>query len=181
MRRFALPVLLLAAGCASQPVAPAAPAFVPLSVATAGYIRLSEGPCFGTCPVYELTLYPEGQYVLMGERFTEGPNRSDNKPSEDSFELAKAILTTARFEDLPEDITMGNPDACPNPATDHPTAEITIGDARGYYRTVTYYQGCFHDVAESMLRQLRGVMRIADLVQAAEPGGEADASEPVAD
>lgn len=169
MRRFALPVLFLAAGCASD-APPPPPAFVPLSVETADYIRLAEGPCFGACPVYELTLYPEGQYVLMGERFTESADRADNKPSEESFELAQAILTAAGFEDLPDDITMDNPEACPNPATDLPTAEITIGDARGYYRTVTYYQGCFHAVAELMLRQLRSVMRISDLVRAAEPG-----------
>jgi len=166
--------VLLATGCASAPEAPQAPAFVPLSVETAGYIRLSEGACFGNCPVYELTLYPTGQYVLMSQRFTEGENRSDNKPSESSFEEAKAILAAAGFEDLPDDITMDNPEACPMPATDHATAEITIGNAAGYYRTVRYYQGCFHDTAETMLRQLRSVMRVADLVRAAEPQDESD-------
>lgn len=170
MRRAAvLPLMLCLAACASAPTAPAAPAYVPLSVATADYIWLEEGPCFGSCPVYRMTLYPEGQYVLMGERFTEGENRSDNKPSEDSFELAKAILTAFGFDEMEEDLTAGNPEACPNPATDFPTAMITIGDAEGYYRTVTYYQGCFLDLPENMLRQLRATMRIADLVQAAEP------------
>lgn len=165
MRALALCLPLFAAACASEPQAPA---WQPLSVATADYVRLGEGPCFGNCPVYELTLYTGGQYVLMGERFTEGETRNDNKPAEDSFDRAKDILLAAGFDELPEDITPANPEACPNPATDHPRAEITIGRADGYYRTVRYDQGCFHDVAETMLRQLRAVMRVADLVQAAE-------------
>ena len=166
--RYALPVLLVLAGCAAAraPEAPA-PVWEPLSVATADYVRLSEGPCFGACPVYELTLYEGGQYVLMGQRFTEGPRTG---PGETALEEARAILTLAGFDDLPDDITMDNPDACPNPATDLATAEITIGDADGYYRTVRYYQGCFHSVAESMLRQLRDVLRVNQLVRAAAPG-----------
>lgn len=166
-RRLALPLLVLA-GCAAQsaPQAPA-PAWEPLSVATADYVRLAEGPCFGACPVYELTLYEGGQFVLMGQRFVEG---AEARPGEASLEEAKAILLSARFDELPDDITMDNPEECPNPATDLATAEITIGDAEGYYRTVRYYQGCFHSVAESMLRQLRSVMLVSELVRAAAPG-----------
>lgn len=168
---FCLP--LLAAACASAPQAE----WQPLSVENANYIRLSEGPCFGFCPVYELTLYPTGQYVLMAGAFTEpGEARTENKPSEDSFERAKAALTAAGFMDLPEDITSNNPAACPNAPTDHATAEITVGRDDGFYRTVRYYLGCQHDVAETLLRQLRSVMRVSDLVRAAEPGDGAGPS-----
>ncbi len=154
---------LFAAACAS---APDVPEYVPLSVETADYIRLGEGPCFGACPVYELTLYHGGQYVLMAGRFTEGDERSVNRPADDSFEAAQAILTEYGFADLPEDISPGNEEACPHPATDLPTADITIGNADGYYRTVHYYQGCFDETASAMLAGLREVMRIADLVSA---------------
>lgn len=170
MRRLPAPpavcLAVLAAACAS---APEAPAYVPLSVETADYVRLSEGPCFGFCPVYELTLYPGGQYVLMAGRFTEGDERSVNKPADDSFQRAQEALAAAGFMELPEDITPANPEACPNPATDLATAEITVGNEAGYYRRVVYDQGCFHDGADTLLRQLRDIMRIDDLVSAAPP------------
>lgn len=172
MRFFAPFVLLLAAACASAPQPPAPPAYVPLSVETAEYIRLAEGPCFGFCPVYELTLYPGGQYVLMAGRFTEGDERADNKPADDAFERAQQALLDGGFADLPENITPDNPDACPNVATDLPTSEITIGNADGYYRTVTYYQGCFVDEVGALLEELRAIMRIADLVQASPPSAD---------
>ncbi len=160
---------LLLAACASNPAPyPDYPVFIPLSVETADYIRLAEGPCAGACPVYELTLHSEGQYVLFGSRFTEGADRSDNRPAEDSLERAKDILLRAGFDDMPEDITPENPDLCPGPETGRATAEIMIGREDGYYRIVRYDQGCFHDMAETMLRQLRATMRIADLVRPAD-------------
>lgn len=173
----ALGAACVLAGCASAPAqrsaAPSAPAFEPLSVANADYVWLEEGPCFGSCPVYRMTLYPDGQYVLMGERFTEGEGRSDNKPSEDSFDRAKEALSAANFMELPEDITTNNPEACPNAPTDHATVEITVGRNDGFYRTMRYYLGCQHDVAETLLRQLRTIMRVSDLVRAAGPADAA--------
>lgn len=133
-------------------------------------ITLEEGPCFGTCPIYTLTIYPTEFYELDAGQFTINQGMSTGTLPAGSWAAARAALTTADFNNLPTDVTPGNPVDCGNQvATDLPTARISETTIAGT-RTVNYYPGCFAAPAKPALDQLvadlRSAMQVTGLVVA---------------
>lgn len=132
----------------------------PGPVADAG-ISLSETPCFGTCPEYTLTLYPNEFYQLDSGRFTKNPGDSTGTLPAGSFAAANDALRAAGFASLPTDITPNNPTACGSTvASDLPRAivsETTIAGAR----SVEYYPGCFDAPNKATLDTLVAALRTA--------------------
>jgi len=66
--------------------------------------RYEQGPCFGRCPVYKLSLYQNGLVVYEGERFTNRPGtwekllgRDETKRILDSFALVDMSRFPASF------------------------------------------------------------------------------------
>lgn len=132
-------------------------------------IRLSETPCFGSCPEYTITVYPNEFYELDSGRFTKNPgqNSTGTLPA-GSFAAANTALQAANFNSLPTDVTQGSP-ACGNQvATDLPTAIIAETTIAGT-RTVTYYPGCMQApdkaVLDNLVAGLRTAFRIDSLVR----------------
>ena len=133
-----------------------------------GSVTLAGGACFGTCPIYDMTLNAGGAYSLNGVRFTRTVGVTTGTLPPGRFAQALAALTTAGFASLPTDITPGNPAACGGPvATDLPPATVTA-NAGGVMKTVTYYPGCFgspHKAAmDQLIDDLRAAMNYSTLV-----------------
>lgn len=124
-------------------------------------ITLDEGPCFGTCPIYTMTVYPNEFYQLTSGQFTINPGQqSTGTLPAGSFAAANAALQAANFTALPTNITPGNP-ACGNQTvTDLPTAKISETTIAGT-RTVEYYPGCFNAPDKPALDQLVASLRTA--------------------
>lgn len=123
-------------------------------------ISLGETVCFGTCPEYTITAYPNEFYQLNAGQFTNNPGQSTGTLLVGSFAVANAALQAANFNSLPTDITQGSP-ACGNQvATDLPTATISETTIAGT-RTVTYYPGCFQAPDKAALDQLVADLRTA--------------------
>ncbi len=127
-------------------------------------ISLGQTVCFGTCPEYTITVYPNEFYELNAGQFTTNPGLSTGVLPSGSFAAANSALQSANFNSLPTDITQGSA-ACGNQiATDLPTATISETTIAGT-RTVVYYPGCFAAVDKPALDQLVAELRAAFKVE----------------
>jgi hypothetical protein len=124
-------------------------------------ISLSEGPCLGPCPVYDMTLHPNGAYVLNSVRFVKGQGVSEGSLGRGKFAQAEEILEKAGFWSLKPVQTM---ETTPNCHTDAPTAKITWRTEAGKEKTVTYNAGCGIAKMQQLVMDLRGVLGFERLV-----------------
>jgi hypothetical protein len=66
-------------------------------------ITLRRGPCFGFCPIYQVTLHADGRATWIGDRFVEkvGPYEGEIDPN-DFLRLASFVTRAGFFEWAPE-------------------------------------------------------------------------------
>lgn len=124
-------------------------------------ISLSEGPCLGPCPVYDMTLHPDGAYVLNSVRFVKGQGVTEGNLGRGKFARAEEILENAGFWTLRTEQTMETMSNC---QTDAPTAKITWRNEAGKEKTVTYNAGCGIPKMRSLVADLRDVLGFERLV-----------------
>lgn len=100
-------------------------------------IAVSVGPCFGFCPVYQVSIAPGGAVAFVGERHTEviGERKA----------AAGAATYTAVARDLalfrPADGTTARVE-CEAAITDTSSTTITWTDAAGRQTVATHQRGC---------------------------------------
>lgn len=147
MRAWAIMAMAMAGvavlgGCATARDAGPAP--------VADTISFSAGACFGACPIYKLTVEPNGSGVLYPQKFTSVPGETrftvtpqQYRKLRDLFALFRPVTGTEKR------IEPGK--ACVRMATDMPgyTVEWT---RRGRKDTKLYYYGGCHDVQYTRLR-----------------------------
>jgi hypothetical protein len=124
-------------------------------------IVLSEGACLGTCPIYDMTLHPGGEYVLNGDRFVKTTGVSEGDLGKPTWTKAVGILEDAGFWTLKP---MQTASTMPNCHTDAPTAKVTWRTEEGKEKTVVYNAGCGVDKMQELIRSLRGALHFQDLV-----------------
>lgn len=124
-------------------------------------ITLSEGPCFGTCPIYDMTLKPNGDYILNAERFVKAEGVREGNMGGQAYMDAEEALRNAGFWSIEPEQTM---DTLHNCHTDAPTTKITWRDAEGKEKTVTYNAGCGVQKMNDLIRSLRAAMKFEELV-----------------
>lgn len=156
-------VVLLVTGCDKEvPHKPTSPGPIPDTG-----ISLAEGACFGTCPIYSITVYPNEFYQLNSEEFTANPGNTTGVLPNGSFAAANTALQTANFNNLPTDVTQGSPACGDQIATDLPPAKISETTIAGT-RTVNYYPGCLNapdkPALDTLVSSLRSAFNIATLV-----------------
>lgn len=122
---------------------------------------LKEGPCEGTCPIYDLTLHPDGSYMLNAEKFVKLQGFSEGNVGEDSWALAEAVLEEVKFWTLKETQTA---DTLPNCQPGAPTVTITYRNQEGREKTLTYDAGCGVPKVRALVTSLRGAMGFDTLV-----------------
>lgn len=124
-------------------------------------ISLEEGPCLGTCPVYGMTLHPNGAYILNGERFVNTSGVSEGRLGKKAWTQAETILTDANFWSLKAVQTMETMEGC---HTDAPTVKVMWRTVEGKEKTVTYNAGCGVHEMQDLVSKLREAMGFGDLV-----------------
>lgn len=97
-------------------------------------ILLERTMCFGTCPVYTLTIYADGKVEFSGEKFVNAVGQHVKKISQ---EKVASILTEADSINFFE--LNGTYDCFDS--TDSPTAKITI-TKEGKTKQIVHYHGC---------------------------------------
>lgn len=153
MRAFLLTTALFAlAACAT-------------SQSSTDRIEISEGACFGPCPIYELTVSPDDRYILNGQRYTRINGVSEGELASGTYDLMIDLLDRADFSDLPPDVTFRNPEICPGPElADMPTLIVTRTTRRGSH-TVEWYQGCGNATLRDLRDGLRDAFGYEDIVR----------------
>ena len=124
-------------------------------------IVLSEGECAQTCPVYDMTLKPDGSYLLNGVRFVKTPGVSDGGLGTSAWSSAEKALTDAGFWILEPNQTSSTNLQC-LPGT--PTATVTWRTAEGRQKTLNYRAGCGGPEGRALIPALRAAMQFDSLV-----------------
>ena len=147
----------LAAACA-RPATPAPSAARPSGAAgqatadSAVRITLERGPCFGTCPVYSVTLDGSGAVLFEGRRFVADTGLSTGRVPPARIDSLVAALTAGGYFDFADRYTAGEP-GCERYATDLPSV-ITEVRAGGRTKRVEHDHGCME--APQALTALEG-------------------------
>jgi hypothetical protein len=115
-------------------------------------ISYETGPCFGACPVFKVSVSPDGSGTFEGRRHTAvtGERRFRITPAQ--YRAFAAHLAPLR----PAEGTVRlSGEACRQIATDMPSAEVTwfsqIGNSQGYY----FYYGCDMEKNQAIAERLR--------------------------
>jgi hypothetical protein len=140
----------LAEGSGS-PIAPAA-----------GSVSLERGPCFGTCPVYKVTIDRSGAVRFEGRRFVADTGVSTGTAPSASVDSLFAELQASGYFGFADSYRMSQP-GCERYATDLPTVitEVRLGDLT---KRVEHDRGCADappalSVLESRIDEVAGVGR----------------------
>ena len=150
MKRRAI-ALLLTLACSPKPEPSASAA--PESPA----VTLERTPCFGTCPVYVVAIYPSGAVRFSGKHHV-----AQMGEAMDTIPVARVDSLIERLEaggyfGFADAYLMDEP-ACGRYATDSPTL-ITSVNAGGKSKTIRHDYGC-----EAAPAELRGLEQLIDSV-----------------
>ncbi len=124
-------------------------------------IVLSEGACEATCPVYAMTLRPDGSYLLHAERFVRDPGVHRGELGAAAWTKAEAALEEASFwTQAPEQTSSTLPSCQPDP----PVVSITWRTAEGRQKTLNYRVGCGDAAIRAAVVDLRAAMSFQTLI-----------------
>ncbi|TNE60810.1 MAG: hypothetical protein EP335_17375 [Alphaproteobacteria bacterium] len=131
---------LLLAACGSGSTAQSGDLATPPAHDPTGmdYIALKKGPCFGACPVFDITLRGDGRVEFYGRRFTKVSGQKLDQQSTGRFLEALDILEERGFGALQGDYTG---QTCTVMASDHPTITIEVNSG-DWKKTVVWNTGC---------------------------------------
>jgi len=119
---------------------------------------VDQGPCFGFCPVYAITVEADNSFSLDNRRHTREEGLVAGRLDAGAFDTIADAAARVNFRDLPEDMTFNNPEACTGPQmSDMPYFEFTGVYADGTEKTVRWYQGCNYPG----MREFMGAVREA--------------------
>jgi hypothetical protein len=147
---------LALAGCARSEGGPRP---IPIE---ADSITYETGPCFGACPVYSVTVRPDGSGVFTGKRFTAVTGERRFKLTAGQYAAFAARLAPYRPESGERRITPGEKE-CGQAATDLPGVDITWTRAIGDSQKLYYYFGCGMSGDRTMAEALGGAVETLPL------------------
>jgi hypothetical protein len=160
--RTRIPLGIVVAGMIAALTAACSPAEQGVIKAQTGepVIVLTEGECEATCPVYAMTLRPDGSYLLHAERFVKDPGVHEGTLDAAAWTAAEEALEEASFwTQAPEQTTSTLPSCQSGP----PVVSITWRTAEGRQKTVNYRVGCGDAAIRQVVGQLRAAMSFDDL------------------
>lgn len=120
-----LVLMSLGASAAEPPATPAGPDVV---------IRLERGPCFGSCPVYSVTVLGDGSVTFIGKRFVASPGVHKAQLEEADYRRLVDAVDELGILKLDGDYSVH--------VTDMPTAFVTVVMPAGAMRIRHYGSGC---------------------------------------
>lgn len=153
---LAMGAAVLASGCATVPDGPVA--------IESDSISYTTGPCFGRCPMYTISIRPDGSGTFEGRNFTAVTGTRAFRATPAQYRAFAAHLAPLRPAE--GDVRLSG-EACTSQATDLPSAKVTwfsqIGNSQSYYLDF----GCDrerHQAARERLQSAPSLLPIAELV-----------------
>ena len=131
--------MLAIAAQAQQPVEPRESAFTG-APHRGDLIRLERTVCYGTCPIYAVTITSDGRVTFEGRQYTRVKGIARDRISKKKFRELVAQFQQMEYFSLPDRFAPGTP-VCPQVITDMPSA-ITSIRLKRRSKTVSHYYGC---------------------------------------
>lgn len=103
-------------------------------------ITLERTACFGSCPIYKLTIFDDGQVVFEGKEFVKHPGTHTSQITKSQLEDLVRQFEKIDYFNLDENYT-DDPRNCPEQWTDNPSA-ISSLNWNGKKNAVRHYYGC---------------------------------------
>lgn len=103
-------------------------------------ITLERTACFGTCPMYKVTITSDGTVTFNGVRFTKTTGMAKGKITAEDFRQLVSEFENIDYFSLPDSYAPGTP-VCPQRITDMPSANTSIR-LKGKTKSVAHYYGC---------------------------------------
>lgn len=160
----------LVAGMTSGCAAPGQRTGVNGAIAETRAISVSVGPCFGFCPVYDVTVGSDGLVSFEGFRHVAAVGRRQRRA--DPARFAAVASRLARFRPAASDLQ----EVCESRISDLPSVTITWRDALGGEVVRRHDQGCRsaeNDALDAALSASMDELGIADWsAQKTAPGAQ---------
>lgn len=128
-------------------------------------IRYETGPCFGRCPVYTVTVRPDGTGIFEGKRFTAVTGERAFRLTSAQYDAFAAKLAPYRPRSGELRYAPGEK-TCPNVATDMPSVDVVWTRAIGDSQHLYVYYGCVmqnHAIKQALGEAAEG-LPIQDLI-----------------
>ena len=154
MTKLALAALLALPACAAM--APAVPE----------NIVFETGPCYGACPVYQVTVNSDGTGWFEGRRFTAVTGSRPFRATPAQYRAFARQLEPLRPA---SGAVRYSGDGCRSMATDLPSTEVTWRSPRGA-QSLYFYHGCDMERNRAIAERLNaapGLLPIGDFIRAA--------------
>ena len=133
IRRGLLAMVVVLVACSRREPTPAAAPAAPA-------VTLERTPCFGTCPVYTVTISRDGKVEFDGTRHVADSGHATATIPAERVDSLLSELDAAGYFGFAEAYVMDSP-ACGIYATDSPTV-ITSAMRDGETKTVRHDRGC---------------------------------------
>lgn len=131
------------------------------SQARFGELELNYGPCFGSCPVFSVTLNESGSLTYEGERFVHVTGRERRQLSASVFQEAVRLIESVPSAELED------PLQCPRRHTDAKTVRGNLKTAE-HDIDIMHYYGCggyeYRSKQVALIKELTDLLQIDDLV-----------------
>jgi hypothetical protein len=133
----ALLALAVLAGCG--PRTPQVPGPEATSTGTT-LVTMERGPCYGTCPVYRVSLGGDGVVTFVGTRFVSRVGADTSRVAPDQVGRLVDSLEASGYFALADQYVPDSA-ACGRYATDAPTVTTSV-QSNGQSKTVRHDHGC---------------------------------------
>ena len=120
-------------------------------------IRYETGACFGACPVYTVTIAPDGRGTFEGQRFTAVTGTRSFQASPEAYRLFAAKLAPYRPQGERQ-LRAGQP-GCARLATDQPSVDVRWTGGGAAPSHLNAYFGCDMEQNAAMFRALADAPR----------------------
>lgn len=130
-------------------------------------ITYETGPCYGTCPVYRVTVNADGSGTFEGRRFTAVTGERAFTASPEAFRRFAAALAPYRPKDGDLRYENGTPLCGPAMVSDMPSADVRWSEPSGAAQSIHFYYGCDRNDAGRMRQAIADaptLLPIADFV-----------------
>jgi hypothetical protein len=103
-------------------------------------ITLERGACFGTCPVYKLSIFADGRVEYEGKEFVKREGKATGRITPAALKELLREFEKIDYLKLDDSYEVGSKN-CPEGWTDDSSA-ITSLDREGKKKTIRHYHGC---------------------------------------
>lgn len=104
-------------------------------------LKMKRSACNGRCPVYDLTVQPDGEIIFEGKNWTKTIGKATDKLNEKQLENLVSEIEQSDFFSL-ENVYDWDSGNCTELASDMPNVNLTI-NLNGKEKTINHYHGCF--------------------------------------